>query len=201
MSSTYSINVTPSETRTYSITELSDANCIGDLSKGDMTGNPVVTVSNTTPTGAISGTTSICNGSSTMLTVQLTGNAPWSLVYTDGTTPVTVSYIASNTYTVMVRPTNPYPSAAKTTTYSIVSTNDLNCQVVGNYNTGAAAITGAGTGATAGAATCAVAATLNVRFFSFFSSVLGPVIAATIAAFASSCTFFAFAMSSLLGFP
>jgi hypothetical protein len=41
----------------------------------------------------------------------------------------------------MVRPTNPYPSAAKTTTYSIVSTNDLNCKVVGNYNTGAAAIT------------------------------------------------------------
>jgi hypothetical protein len=41
----------------------------------------------------------------------------------------------------MVRPNTPFPSQAKTTTYSIVSTNDLNCQVVGNYNTGAAAIT------------------------------------------------------------
>ena len=43
------------------------------------------------PTGIISGTTELCRGNSTTLTMTFTGVAPYTFTYTDGVTPVTVT--------------------------------------------------------------------------------------------------------------
>ena len=53
--------------------------------------------------------------SSTDISVDLTGIGPWSITYTDGVTPVTVSNIASSPYVFTVNP------ATTTTYYTIIS--------------------------------------------------------------------------------
>ncbi len=84
----------------YTIVSVTDAN----LCTGTGIGN--ATVSHyPIPTAAISGTAAICNGESTVITISLTGAAPYDFVYTDGTTPVTVTDHPTNTYTATVSPT------------------------------------------------------------------------------------------------
>ena len=71
-------------------------------------------------TAAISGTTNICVGRSASLSVALTGVAPWSVVYTDGTSNFTINGIASSPATFTVSP-------IISTTYSLVSVTDSGC--------------------------------------------------------------------------
>jgi|GEM_PF-1954194 len=89
------------------------------LCTAPMTGNAVINV-NALPTATITGTTSVCSGTSANITVTFTGTGPWSFRYSDGTTtsPAIPSFFNSITFPVT-------PTA--TTTYTLVSVNDANC--------------------------------------------------------------------------
>ncbi len=102
---------------TYSLVSIEDANCNGETAG-------IATISTfDTPTATISGGGNVCEGESAQLSIDLTGTAPWSITYTDGTTETTVS-----------SSTNVYSFAAGTGTYSLVSVDDANCsgEAVGN---------------------------------------------------------------------
>ena len=118
LSSPYTINVSPVSTTTYAISALSDANCIGTNYSGIVT----VTV-NDLPSAIISGTTSICNTGtqSTPISVTLTGNAPWTIVYAiDGVDQPAITGITSSPYVFNVSPiTN--------SDYTISAVSDVNC--------------------------------------------------------------------------
>src|SRR6185369_14161844 len=68
------------------------------------------------PTGSLSGTTSICNGSSTNLTFTLTGTGPYDVDYTDGASTFTLNGIASGASTSV--------SPSGTKTYTITKIKD-----------------------------------------------------------------------------
>jgi len=93
----------------------------------------------TLPTAAISGTPTICAGSSATLRVHLTGTAPWTLSYAAAGNPTatTISVAAADVtaegeYALVVRP-------AATTTYTLTGVADGNC--TGATPTGTATVT------------------------------------------------------------
>lgn len=69
------------------------------------------------PTAAISGSTTVCPGGEASLIVSFTGNAPWSIEFTDGVNVIQQTSITSNPFTLTVFPD-------LTTTYSLVSVAD-----------------------------------------------------------------------------
>nr|MBA4140323.1 gliding motility-associated C-terminal domain-containing protein [Segetibacter sp.] len=75
---------------------------------------------NPVPTATISAGGSICAGSGKTLEVTLTGNAPWSFTYSDGSRSYTVNSITSSPYKLTVTP-------AASTTYSITSVTSGSC--------------------------------------------------------------------------
>ena len=124
------ISVSPTATTTYSLVSVtSTGGCAGTGNSG----SAVVTVNSVSTAAVISGTASICNGSSTDLSVAITvGTSPFTVVYTDGTNNFTV-----NSYTSGA-PISVSPTA--TTTYSLISvTSTGGC--AGSGNTGSAIVT------------------------------------------------------------
>ena len=68
----------------------------------------------------ITGGNPICLGGSTTISIALTGSAPWTLTYSDGTTTHTINNITSTPYVLTVSPT-------VTTTYTMLSLADAKC--------------------------------------------------------------------------
>ena len=81
---------------------------------------PLTIVQLPATTASISGDAAICAGSSAPLTLQLTGAAPWSIIYTDGETTVPLNNIMSSPFSFKVSP-------IKNTTYTLTSITDANC--------------------------------------------------------------------------
>ena len=71
------------------------------------------------PTSVLFGTQEICPSASADLTLSLTGTAPWSVTYTDGTTPATLTGITASPYDFTVTP-------SATSTYTLVNVIDAN---------------------------------------------------------------------------
>jgi len=95
---------------TYSLVSVADANCSGNTS-----GEAIVT-NYSTPSANIFGSTAICQGQTATVSIELTGTAPWSITYSDGTTETTVSSSS-----------NVYNFSASAGTYSLVAVEDANC--------------------------------------------------------------------------
>ena len=86
------------------------------------------------PTAVLSGSASICPGTSIDLSVILTGKAPWEITYNDGTTSKTISDIASSPYVFSVTPV-----ANAATIYTISNVTDRNNMI--NAGTGTVVVT------------------------------------------------------------
>ncbi|MCC6600710.1 MAG: choice-of-anchor J domain-containing protein [Crocinitomicaceae bacterium] len=79
------------------------------------------------PTAVVSGGGNICNspgetGNATVV-ITLTGSAPFSFTYTDGTTPVSITNHNSTTYTI---------EATSAGTYTVSTVSDANCSGTGS---------------------------------------------------------------------
>ncbi len=68
-------------------------------------------------TAELSGSASICSGESADLSINLTGEGPWEVVYTDGDNDFTLSGITSSPHTFSVSPMS-------TITYEMISVTD-----------------------------------------------------------------------------
>ena len=86
------------------------------------------------PSATISGTTSMCEGIQPPITITFTGTPPWTVTYTNGVTPVTISGINVTPYVFTVSP-------PVTTSYWIASASDTYCNVPNDSIHGLAAIT------------------------------------------------------------
>jgi hypothetical protein len=123
-------NVTPTGTMpspfTYSLTTTLN----GCTSLPD---NVVVTVTSR-PTANITGTQAVCNGNTANVSIALTGTAPWSITYFNGTASTTVSGILTNPYTITT------PALSSATTYTITALSDSKCSAAAGGMTGSAVV-------------------------------------------------------------
>ncbi len=69
------------------------------------------------PTALLLDPPPVCSGDSAILTVQLTGTAPWSIDISDGTQVYSYTNITTNTFSIPVSPT-------VTTSYTVVKVSD-----------------------------------------------------------------------------
>ncbi len=75
----------------------------------------------------------VCMGDSARIRIALTGTPPWTLTYTDGTTPTIISGITTSPYFITTYPTAP-------AVYSIISLTDAFCTAMPSMIHGTAAV-------------------------------------------------------------
>ena len=123
--SPYVLYVSPSSTKTYTITAINNGTCSGAGS-----GVAVVMV-NPKPTATISGSTSICESASANLNVVFTGSSPWDFSYVEGSNATAITGISVSPYNFTVSPTS-------NSNYTISAVTSASCN---NSGTGNANIT------------------------------------------------------------
>jgi hypothetical protein len=111
--SPFSVSVNPMESTLYEFTQLLDVHCTG-------TANGQAMIEVHKPTGVLSGAATICAGEDASILFDLTGNPPWTIIYSEnGSNPQTI--IAYSTpYSVVVSP-------ALTAHYTFSSLEDNSC--------------------------------------------------------------------------
>ena len=97
---------------------------------GEVTSSNATLTVNARPTASVSGSSAICNGGSATIEATLTGTGPWTIVWSDGATNTPSSSPATRT----VSPTS-------STTYTVSSLSDANCNSDSGDLTGSATIT------------------------------------------------------------
>lgn len=108
------VNVTPSDTTNYTLVTIEDSNCSGSVS-----GNALITV--IPPSSAtLTGTTEICKGDTTQLTINFTGAPPFEYSYTDGSLVTGPLNTLSFSNTINVHPDS-------TTTYNLTFLSGEGC--------------------------------------------------------------------------
>ncbi len=115
-------SIVVSSSGSYSVTVHDGNGCSG-------TSSPVVVTVRSKSTAVVSGTASICQGSSTTITATLTGTAPWSVTWSDG---VVQPVSSGTTATRSVSPSS-------TTTYTVTALADATCN--GGTASGSAVVT------------------------------------------------------------
>lgn len=114
-SSPYYFTLSPSVNTTYTATAVSMSGCSG----GSASGSAVIVIGGTA-SASISGSANICTGQTANLTVNLSGGAPYTIVYSNGSGNTTVNNITASPYSLTVNP-------GVTTTYTLVSMNSTGC--------------------------------------------------------------------------
>ncbi len=117
------VSVSPTSNTTYTVATLSDANCTSIAA--DLTGSRIVNV-NARPTASVSGTTTICNGGSSSISISVTGSGTISGTLSPGA--IAFSGTAP-TISVNVSPTS-------NTTYTVATLSDANCTSIAADLTG-----------------------------------------------------------------
>jgi hypothetical protein len=126
-SSPISVSVSPSSATTYTIATLVDDNCTA--TGADLSGSAIVSV-NDRPTGALSGSGTICVGGSVNLSIVVSGTGPWSGTLSNGdafsgsSSPISVSV-----------------SPASTVALTIATLSDANCSALSGDLSGSSSIT------------------------------------------------------------
>jgi hypothetical protein len=124
------VTVKPPVTTTYEVTSFLN----GCTSYGvDGTSYITVTV-NKRPTANIGPDQTICYDGTATFSVSLTGVAPWTVTYTNGTAPTTVTGINTSPYIFSV------PNLKANVTYTITGLNDKNCSPFPGGITGSATV-------------------------------------------------------------
>src|ERR1041385_7423676 len=126
---------------TYTVTALTDANCTANsgTNTSDLNGSAVITV-NPRPTAAVSGSTTICNSSNTVIQAVLHGIGPWNITWSDGFSQST-NGTAPLVATRLVITNNPLADLPTNYTYTVTALSDANCAANPGDLTGSAVIT------------------------------------------------------------
>ncbi|WP_284651709.1 PKD-like domain-containing protein [Flavobacterium terrisoli] len=131
ISNTASVTVTPPVTTTYAVTSYLN----GCTSYGPE-GTTYITVTvNPRPTANIGPNQTICLGSPATFSVALTGTAPWSITYSNGSTTTTVNNITTNPYVFNVN------GITTNRTFTITALSDSRCTSNPSDLSGSAVVT------------------------------------------------------------